>query len=143
MVLEDAAEAMYEGIRARDPHVSFPWQLASIVNGNVRSVLAEADADAGALGSLPAGSWLATSVALGASPGQVAMVEVGAGGVGGVRGVCGAGGTPLFRRRLGGKPKTYEGQLQRTPCQAGAYCCGGWDVLRPFGGRGRCGRQLP
>ncbi len=45
----------------------------------IRSVLAEADADAGALGSLPAGSWLATSVALGASPGQVAMVEVGGG----------------------------------------------------------------
>jgi len=31
MELEDAAEAMYEGIRARDTHVSFPWQLASIV----------------------------------------------------------------------------------------------------------------
>ncbi|GLC43068.1 hypothetical protein PLESTB_000866500 [Pleodorina starrii] len=42
----------------------------------IRSGLAEADADAGALGALPAGSWEATAAALGASPGQMAMVQV-------------------------------------------------------------------
>lgn len=34
MELEDAAQAMYEGIRARDTHVAFPWQLASIVKAS-------------------------------------------------------------------------------------------------------------
>ncbi|GIL70850.1 hypothetical protein Vretimale_3926 [Volvox reticuliferus] len=42
----------------------------------IRSALAEADADAGALGALQPGSWEAVASALGASPGQVAMVQV-------------------------------------------------------------------
>ncbi|GFR42954.1 hypothetical protein Agub_g3845 [Astrephomene gubernaculifera] len=42
----------------------------------VRATLAEADADAAALGALTHGSWEATAAALGASPGQVAMMEM-------------------------------------------------------------------
>eukprot|EP00198_Chlamydomonas_reinhardtii_P007681 XP_001697018.1 mRNA cap-binding protein [Chlamydomonas reinhardtii] len=42
----------------------------------VRAVLAEADGDAAALGALPPGSWRGAAAALGASPGQVAMLEV-------------------------------------------------------------------
>ncbi|KAG2453540.1 hypothetical protein HYH02_001759 [Chlamydomonas schloesseri] len=42
----------------------------------VRAVLAEADGDAAALGALPPGSWRGAAAALGASAGQVAMLEV-------------------------------------------------------------------
>ncbi|GLI58592.1 hypothetical protein VaNZ11_000320, partial [Volvox africanus] len=42
----------------------------------IRSSLAEADADAGPLGTQQPGSWEAVASALGASPGQVAMVQV-------------------------------------------------------------------
>ena len=52
----------------------------------VRAVLAEADGDAAALGALPPGSWRGAAAALGASPGQVAMLEVRGGSLGGRRG---------------------------------------------------------
>ncbi|KXZ52742.1 hypothetical protein GPECTOR_8g134 [Gonium pectorale] len=42
----------------------------------LRAALAEADAEAAAQGALPAGSWEGAAAALGASPGQVAMIEV-------------------------------------------------------------------
>jgi hypothetical protein len=55
--------------------------------GAVRAAVVEADAESAALGSLPPGSWEAVAAALGASPGQVALLEAS-----GAEGELGGGG---------------------------------------------------